>query len=235
MLTVERISAGYGDFHVLDEVELRVDAQETVALIGTNGAGKTTLMRSIMGQLRVRRGRIEFKGREISAMPVEDIVECGLTMVPEGRALFPFMTVLENLELGSFPKRAKLRRRETLEFVFELLPRLKERRGQLAGSLSGGEQQMCAIGRALMACPELLILDEPSLGLAPRIVNEIFQLVRGLGRQGVAVLIVEQHVHHALKISDRGYVLDRGRIVLSGPSRELLDEPDLKKSYMGFA
>jgi branched-chain amino acid transport system ATP-binding protein len=233
MLRIEGLSAGYGDVTVLHEVTLDVGTRETVTLLGANGAGKTTLLRSAMGLLRPAAGRIEFRGEPIGGIRANEIVERGMVLVPEGRALFPFMTVLENLELGSYSQRARPQRRRSLDRVFALLPRLEQRRQQLAGSLSGGEQQMCAIGRGLMACPELLLLDEPSLGLAPVIAQEIFALIGGFAADGIGVLLVEQHVKRALAIAGRGFVLDNGRIAAAGTGAELLSDTALRKAYMG--
>jgi branched-chain amino acid transport system ATP-binding protein len=233
MLRIDSLAAGYGDVRVLRDVGLNVGARETVTLLGANGAGKTTLLRASMGLVRSTAGRIEFQGESLAGLRANEIVERGLVLVPEGRALFPFMTVLENLELGSYSQRAKPRRKDSLERVFAMLPRLKERRRQLAGSLSGGEQQMCAIGRGLMAMPDLLLLDEPSLGLAPLIVQEIFTLIGRLVADGIAVLLVEQHVKRALAVADRGYVLENGIIATTGSGAALLSDPALRKAYMG--
>ncbi len=233
MLRIEALAAGYGDVRVLRGVALDVGARETVTLLGANGAGKTTLLRAAMGLIRPTAGRVEFKGEALNGLLANDIVERGLVLVPEGRALFPFMTVLENLELGSYSQRARPRRRDSLDRVFAMLPRLKERERQMAGSLSGGEQQMCAIGRGLMACPDLLLLDEPSLGLAPVIVQEIFALIGRLAADGIAVLLVEQHVKRALAVADRGFVLENGSIATTGTGAALLSDPALRKAYMG--
>jgi branched-chain amino acid transport system ATP-binding protein len=233
MLRIDALAAGYGDVRVLRDVRLEVSASETVTLLGANGAGKTTLLRAAMGLIRPSSGHVEFKGESLGGLPANEVVDRGLVLVPEGRALFPFMTVLENLELGSYSRRAKPRRRDSLERVFHMLPRLKERARQLAGSLSGGEQQMCAIGRGLMARPDLLMLDEPSLGLAPVIVQEIFALIGRLAADGIAVLLVEQHVKRALAVADRGYVLVNGRMATTGTGSALLSDPVLRKAYMG--
>lgn len=233
MLRVDGVRAGYGDLTVLRDVSLTVDQKEVVALVGANGAGKTTLVRALCGLLPLQAGRIEFAGEMLNGVAAHRIVERGLVMVPEGRALFPFMTVEENLELGSYTARAKPSRRENLERVYALMPRLAERRRQLAGSLSGGEQQMCAIARGVMARPTLLLLDEPSLGLAPLIAREVFALIAQLREEGIAVLLIEQHVTHALRLADRGLVLANGRIVTSGRGAELLANPDLRRAYMG--
>lgn len=233
MLRIETLVAGYGDVQVLHGVSLDVSASEAVALVGANGAGKTTLLRAIIGLLPVSAGRVEFKGESLGGLPANRVVERGLVLVPEGRALFPFMTVEENLELGSYNARARPYRRQSLDRIFALLPRLLERRRQLGGSLSGGEQQMCAIGRGLMAKPDLLLLDEPSLGLAPLMVQEVFALIGALRSEGMTVLLVEQHVKQALSIADRGLVLENGRIALAGKSAELLSNQSLRAAYVG--
>lgn len=233
MLSVENLFAGYGDVGVLRGVSIDVGASENVALLGANGAGKSTLLRALMGVVPASSGAITFKDERLLGLSANDVVERGLVMVPEGRALFPFMTVQENLELGSYARRARPHRRESLDRVYTLLPRLKERRRQLGGSLSGGEQQMCAIGRGLMACPDMLLLDEPSLGLAPVVVQEIFGLITRMREQGIAVLLVEQHVTRALAVADRGYVLENGRIGISGTGGDLLSDPALRRAYMG--
>ena len=233
MLSIEGLAAGYGEINVLHDVSLKVDAGQVVALVGANGAGKTTLLRAALGLLNTSAGRIVLDGDLLNGVPAHEIVQRGLIMVPEGRALFPFMTVEENLELGSYAKRARGERRQNLDRVYGLLPRLKERRRQLGGSLSGGEQQMCAIGRGLMARPVILVLDEPSLGLAPLIVRDIFTLLAELRSEGLSILLVEQHVTHALAMADRAYVLQNGRIEMSGSGPELLRDPALKRAYMG--
>jgi branched-chain amino acid transport system ATP-binding protein len=233
MLRLERVNAWYGDVHVLHDVSLDIPARSTTALLGANGAGKSTLLRCLCGLLARRAGEIRFMDQRIDGLDAAAIVERGLIMVPEGRALFPFMTVEENLLLGGYAKRAKKDRARTLERVYALLPKLRERRDQLAGSLSGGEQQMCAIARGIMAKPELLILDEPSLGLAPLVVKEVFALVKVLRSEGITVLLVEQHVRNALGMADRGAVLENGRVVLQGSGADLLGDPLLRKAYMG--
>ena len=233
MLRLEGVNAWYGDVHVLHDVSLDIPARSTTALLGANGAGKSTLLRCLCGLLARRKGEIRFMDQRIDGLDAAAIVERGLIMVPEGRALFPFMTVEENLLLGGYAKRAKKDRARTLERVYALLPKLRERRDQLAGSLSGGEQQMCAIARGIMAKPELLILDEPSLGLAPLVVKEVFALVKALRAEGITVLLVEQHVRNALGMADRGAVLENGRVVLQGTGADLLGDPLLRKAYMG--
>jgi branched-chain amino acid transport system ATP-binding protein len=233
MFSIESLAAGYGEVRVLHDVSLDVGGGEVVTLLGANGAGKTTLLRTASGLLSAEAGRIVLNGDVLNGLPAHVIAERGLIMVPEGRALFPFMTVEENLELGSYTKRARGERSRNLDRVYQLLPRLKERRQQLGGSLSGGEQQMCAIGRGLMARPEILMLDEPSLGLAPVIVRDIFRLIADLRNEGLSILLVEQHVRHALGIADRAFVLQNGRIAMSGLGSELLNDPALKRAYMG--
>jgi branched-chain amino acid transport system ATP-binding protein len=233
MLRLERVNAWYGDVHVLHDVSLEIPARSTTALLGANGAGKSTLLRCLCGLLARRSGEVRFMEDRIDGLAAAAIVERGLIMVPEGRALFPFMTVEENLLLGGYAKRARKDRARMLERVYALLPKLRERRDQLAGSLSGGEQQMCAIARGIMAKPELLILDEPSLGLAPLVVKEVFALVKALRSEGITVLLVEQHVRNALGMADRGAVLENGRVVLQGSGADLLGDPMLRKAYMG--
>ena len=227
------LHAGSGEIAVLRGVSMEVEERQTVALLGANGAGKTTMLRALFGLIPASRGTVRFDGEVLGATPTHEIVERGLVMVPEGRGMFPFMTVEENLELGSYTPRARAARRRSLDFVFDLLPRLAERRRQLAGSLSGGEQQMCAIGRGLMAVPRLMVLDEPSVGLAPKIVDEMFALLRRLQQEGIAILLVEQHVRRALQLSSTGFVLESGRIGVAGASAALLDDPAVKKAYLG--
>jgi branched-chain amino acid transport system ATP-binding protein len=234
MLRIDGVSAGYGDLAVLRGVSLEIGTQEAVALLGANGAGKTTLLRAVCGLIPLDAGRVELDGEALNGVPAHGIVERGVIMVPEGRALFPFMTVEENLKLGSYSRRARPSRLQNLDRVYGLLPRLAERRRQLAGSLSGGEQQMCAIARGLMARPVILLLDEPSLGLAPLVAREIFALIETLQAEGIAVLLIEQHVEHALRIANRGFVLANGRIAVSGRGQDLLSNPELKRAYMGL-
>ncbi len=234
MLAVEGLDVFYEDIQVLRHVSFNVNAGEIIALVGANGAGKTTTLKTISGLVKSRAGHIEVDGTRIENLPPHKIVEIGLVQVPEGRKVFPSMTVRENLELGSFTRQAKLKRRESMEWVFELLPRLQERQTQIAGTLSGGEQQMLAIGRALMARPKLLMLDEPSLGLAPLVVKAIFDTVRKVNQQGMTVLIVEQNVSHTLAMAHRGYVLENGQIVLDGKGKELLSNEEMKKAYLGM-
>ncbi|MBI4608316.1 MAG: ABC transporter ATP-binding protein [Candidatus Rokubacteria bacterium] len=233
MLEARDVHAGYGDVQVLFGVSFAVAAGEIVALVGPNGAGKTTLLRTIAGLLPLRRGSVTWEGRPIHQAPAHRIVEAGIALVPEGRRLFARMTVEENLRLGAFAPRALPFRREALERVFVIFPRLAERRHQLAGSLSGGEQQMVAIGRALMSRPRLLLLDEPSLGLAPRAVEAILAVLREVHREGVGVFLVEQNVHAALALADRGYVLETGRVTGAGSGRDLLQDPHVRQAYLG--
>jgi branched-chain amino acid transport system ATP-binding protein len=234
LLRVDGIEVGYGDLTAVGDVSLEVREGEAVALIGANGAGKTTTLRAISGLLPLRRGRIEFEGQRLDGLTSAQIVARGIAHVPEGRQLFPTMTVLENLELGARTRAARARRDESLGRVFDLFPRLRERRGQLAGTLSGGEQQMCAIGRGLMACPRLLMLDEPSLGLAPVMVKAIFEDLGRINVQGLTILLVEQNVLRSLHLAHRGYVLENGRVTRSGTGPELLASGHIKQAYLGL-
>jgi branched-chain amino acid transport system ATP-binding protein len=232
LLRLDSVEAGYGDLTAVAGVSLEVREGEAVALIGSNGAGKTTTLRAISGLLPVRGGRVEFDGARLDGLPSAQIVARGIAHVPEGRQLFPGLTVRDNLELGS--RDADRRRRvEALEQVFALFPRLRERQRQPAGTLSGGEQQMCAIGRGLMARPRLLLLDEPSLGLAPVAVKLIFEILRCVNDDGTTILLVEQNVPRALQLSHRGYVLENGRLVLEGTRESLLANPHVKQAYLG--
>jgi branched-chain amino acid transport system ATP-binding protein len=234
LLRVDGIEVGYGDLTAVRDVSLEVREGEAVALIGANGAGKTTTLRAVSGLLPLRRGRIEFEGQRLDGLGPAEIVARGIAHVPEGRQLFPTMTVRENLELGARTRAARAARVETLERVFELFPRLRERGGQLAGTLSGGEQQMCAIGRGLMSRPRLLMLDEPSLGLAPVLVKAIFEDLGRINGQGLTVLLVEQNVLRSLHLAHRGYVLENGRMTLSGPRDDLLASGHIKQAYLGL-
>ena len=233
MLEVRAVRAGYGSVEVLRGIELEVDSGEIVALLGSNGAGKSTLNNVICGVGRPFEGTVRLDGENITACAPESIVARGVIQVPEGRHVFPTLTVLENLELGSY-RRARERRAANLERVCAIFPRLRERLGQRAGTLSGGEQQMLAIGRALMAEPRLLILDEPSLGLSPLLVEEMFALIARLHQDGCTILLVEQNVVQSLAIADRGYVLENGTIALSGTAAEMLNDAALKRSYLGM-
>jgi branched-chain amino acid transport system ATP-binding protein len=234
MLTVEHLAVFYGDVQALWDVSLQVNAGEIVTLIGSNGAGKTTTLRTISGLLRPRAGAIRLQQQELRRESPQRIVEAGLIHIAEGRELFPYMTVLENLELGAYPKRARKMRRQSLEYVMDLFPRLRERQRQVAGTLSGGEQQMLAIARGLMARPVLLMLDEPSLGLAPLLVAELFACIRRINADHVTVLLVEQNVHQALDIANRAYVLEHGRTVRSGTAAELLADDSIQAAYLGL-
>ena len=234
MLRVSGLQTFYGDLQALHGVTLEVPEGEIVSVIGSNGAGKTTTLMTISWVLRPRRGEIEFAGRRIDHLKPADIVEAGLGHVPEGRQLFPTMTVEENLILGACTHRARETREETLERVYTLFPRLRERHRQSAGTLSGGEQQMVAIGRGLMSRPRLLMLDEPSLGLSPMLVKAIFDIIQEINRAGATILLVEQNVFRALKLSHRGYVLENGRIIAEGPSHQLLRDPQVRTAYLGL-
>ncbi len=234
MLRLRDVSVFYGDMQALHDVSLQVERGEIVALVGANGAGKTTTLKTISGLLRPAAGRIEFDGTRLDVVPAHDVAKLGIAHVPEGRRLFPLLTVKENLDLGSMAPAARAQRSETKEWVFKLLARLAERRHQLAETLSGGEQQMCAIARGLMARPKLLLLDEPSLGLAPILVNELFATIAAINREGVTILLVEQNVRRSLALAGRAYVLENGRIVLSGPTADLKTNPHVKKAYLGL-
>jgi branched-chain amino acid transport system ATP-binding protein len=234
MLEVEHIEASYGDLQVLWDLSFEVNEGEIVALIGANGAGKTTTLKTISGLLPPVAGCIRFLGQQLTRVPAHKIIDHGIAHVPEGRRLFPEMTVRENLVMGSLSRRAKARRAETMAWIFELFPRLCEREKQIARSLSGGEQQMLAVGRGLMALPRLIMFDEPSLGLAPLLVAELFRIISHINQEGVTVLVVEQNVKHTLEICDRGYVLEHGRIVLSGTGEELMHNAHVKGAYLGI-
>ena len=232
MLDVENIQVFYGKIHALKGISLQVEQGEIVALLGNNGAGKTTTLKTISGLLRPRTGRILLEGQSINALPAHEIVSRGVAHAPEGRKIFNRLTVTENLEMGAY-LRSDGTIGEDIERVFTLFPRLKERRTQVAGTLSGGEQQMLAIGRALMARPRILLLDEPSMGLAPILVEQIFQTVEDINRQGTTILLVEQNAAMALSIAHRGYVLETGSIALHGSAVELQEHPDVKRAYLG--
>jgi branched-chain amino acid transport system ATP-binding protein len=233
MLTLKSVQAGYGRLPVLKGISLHVRAGEVVTLIGGNGAGKTTTLRTISGLLRPRKGAIEFAGQDLTRMPAERIVPLGLALVPEGRRVFRTLSVNANLELGAFHRRDKSGIRRDLEDIRERFPILKERAHQAAGTLSGGEQQILAIGRALMARPRLLMLDEPSMGLAPRMVTQVYQILAELKAGGTTILLVEQNARAALKVADRGYVLETGRIILDGAAADLRDDPEVQRAYLG--
>jgi branched-chain amino acid transport system ATP-binding protein len=234
LLEVSAISVAYGDVRVLHRVSLRVEAGEIVSLLGANGAGKTTTLRAISGLIPVQEGAVTFEGRPLTGLAPSRIVERGIAHVPEGRQLFTNMTVEENLEMGAYLPQAKAARAETLGRVLELFPRLGERQRQVAGTLSGGEQQMVAIGRALMSRPRLLVLDEPSLGLAPIVVKSIFETVKRINADGTTVLLVEQNLAESLRLSDRGYVLETGKIAMEGRGADLLADPHTRKAFLGL-
>lgn len=235
ILNVSRVCSGYGELPVLQDVDLQVHRGEIVAVVGANGAGKTTLLLTISGHLRAQSGSITFNGEDVSAQPAHSAVGRGLVMVPESGRLFPFMTVLENLELGAFHDKARAHMKANLQEVMEYFPILADRRSQLAGRLSGGERQMCALARAMMGMPQLLMLDEPSLGLAPIMVDRVFELVNNLvAKKGLSVLLVEQNVRNALQMCQRGYVIEHGQLLKTGSGKELLRDPDVQRSYMGL-
>jgi branched-chain amino acid transport system ATP-binding protein len=234
MLALTDIDASYGAFQALFGVSMQVNAGEAVAVIGANGAGKTTLLRVISGMLPASRGEMAMQGVSLRAIAPHRIVETGIAHVPESRRLFPRLSVESNLKMGAFIPAARAKFAERLDYVYELFPRLRERRRQLAGTMSGGEQQMCAIARALMSGPKLILLDEPSMGLAPVVVAQVFELVRRIRADGFTVLIVEQNVNQVLKVVDRAYLIEVGRIKASGPARELLASDEIRHAYMGI-
>ncbi len=233
MLTLSEVDAGYGSFQALFGIDLEVKAGEAVGVIGPNGAGKTTLMRVISGLVRPTAGAIAMEGANVLATPPHRIVSLGIAHVPENRRLFPRLSVEDNLKMGAFMPEARPKHDQRLAFVFELFPRLKERRHQMAGTMSGGEQQMCAIGRALMSDPKLLLLDEPSAGLAPVVVQQVFELVKRIRESGLTVLIVEQNVQQVLKVVDRAYLLEAGTIRASGNAADMLQSDTIKQAYLG--
>jgi branched-chain amino acid transport system ATP-binding protein len=233
LLEVTDLEVAYGDVRALWGVSIHVDAGSVVAIVGANGAGKTTLLKAVSGLIPAKRGEIKLSGTSLLGRLPEDIARLGIAHVPEGRGLFRQMTVLENLELGAFQPKARVNMKRALEKAYELFPRLKERTGQKAGSLSGGEQQMLAIARATMSEPSLLILDEPSIGLSPLVVQQMFQLIEALHKQGVTILLVEQNIHQALKIADYAFVLKTGELAMQGTGAELIADPEVQKAYMG--
>ncbi|VIX61811.1 branched-chain amino acid transport protein [Streptococcus pneumoniae] len=233
MLKVENLSVHYGMIQAVRDVSFEVNEGEVVSLIGANGAGKTTILRTLSGLVRPSSGKIEFLGQEIQKMLAQKIVASGLSQVPEGRHVFPGLTVMENLEMGAFLKKNREENQANLKKVFSRFPRLEERKNQDAATLSGGEQQMLAMGRALMSTPKLLLLDEPSMGLAPIFIQEIFDIIQDIQKQGTTVLLIEQNANKALAISDRGYVLETGKIVLSGTGKELASSEEVRKAYLG--
>jgi branched-chain amino acid transport system ATP-binding protein len=234
VLRVEALEVAYGKIQALWGISVEIPEGEIVAVVGANGAGKTTMLKTLSGLLRPMAGRISLDDRRIDLLSPAEIVELGVIHVPEGRKLFPEMTVLDNLLVGGYPAGARSRRPQRLEHVFTVFPRLAERRRQLAGTLSGGEQQMVAIGRGLMAGPRILMLDEPSLGLAPIMVQEMFGVIGEINRTGVTVLLVEQNTEHALALAHRGFVLESGRVALSGTGRDLLASPQVREAYLGL-
>lgn len=231
MLKIEHLSVNYGGIEAVRDISFEVPEGAIITLIGANGAGKSTTLRSIAGLLKPKSGSITYNGEELIGKPTDQIVGRGITLVPEGRHVFPDMTVLENLKIGAYLRKDNLA--EDIKWVYDLFPRLEERSWQAAGTLSGGEQQMLAVGRALMSKPKVIMMDEPSLGLAPIIVQGIFDIIKEINRQGVTVLLIEQNANMALHIADIGYVLETGRITMSGPGKELLQNDDVKKAYLG--
>jgi branched-chain amino acid transport system ATP-binding protein len=234
MLKVSGIDVFYGDLQVLWDVSFEVREKEILVLVGANGAGKSTTLKTISGLLKPRKGSIEFDGVRLDQLPPDRVIGQGVVHVPEARRLFREMSVEENLIMGSLSPEAKKKRYETMDWVYQLFPRMKERRKQPAGTLSGGEQQMCAIGRGLMALPKVLMFDEPSLGLSPILVQEVFEIARRINKEGVTVLLVEQNVRQTLAMCDRAYVLENGRIVLEGTGKELSNDPHVKEAYLGI-
>lgn len=233
MLKVKGINVYYGAIHALHDVEFEVAEGEIVTLIGANGAGKTTTLHSVSGLIPIKTGEIEFMGKTLRGVQPNRIVEMGLAQVPEGRRIFANMTVLENLEMGAYTRRDKENIRKDMDVVFGRFPRLKERIKQVAGTLSGGEQQMLAMGRTLMSRPRMILMDEPSMGLAPLLVKEIFSIIQEINQQGTTILLVEQNAHMALSIANKAYVLETGKIVLDGPANELAQNEEVKKAYLG--
>jgi len=234
MLEIDGLSAAYGRVQVLWDLSLNVGEGEFVALIGANGAGKTTLLKTISGVMRPSSGSVTFLGKRIDGLTTNAIADLGLSHIPESRRLFTDMSIRENLEMGAYPRRSWKQRRETMEQVFELFPRLKERANQLARTLSGGEQQMLAMGRGLMSRPKLCLIDEPSNGLAPRVVTEVFEILKSLHAQGITILLVEQNVRQTLNVADRAYVLENGHLALEGACRLLRESEHVKKAYLGL-
>ena len=234
MLQIKNIDVSYGDLQVLWDVSFEVGEKSIVAIIGPNGAGKTTTLKTVLGLLRPTRGDIVFLGQSISRTPTHQIVDMGLSLVPEWRGTFSTLSVLENLELGAFPRAARPQKKATLERVYQVFPLLADRKGQKAGTLSGGERQMLAIGRALMSQPKLLILDEPSLGLAPIIVENIFETITQISQEGVSILVVEQNIHQALEIAGQAYIIENGRIVQHDSGEHLLNDERVREAYLGL-
>jgi len=233
MLKVKNLVVAYGGIEALKGIDLEVEEGKIITLIGANGAGKSTTLRTIMGLVRPKEGTISYLGKNLLEMKTQQMARNGITLVPEGRRVFPNLTVLENLKIGAFVRNDEKGIKSDMEWVFSLFPRLKERTWQLAGTLSGGEQQMLAVGRALMSRPKLMMMDEPSLGLAPIIVKDIFNIIKEINKQGVTILLIEQNANAALHIADKGYVMETGRITLEGTGEELLANPDVKRAYLG--
>ncbi|MEN9763521.1 MAG: High-affinity branched-chain amino acid transport ATP-binding protein LivF [Pseudomonadota bacterium] len=234
LLEVRGLQGGYGSAIALRGMDFTIPNGAIVALVGSNGAGKSTTVQCVAGALRPWSGSIRFDGREIAGLDCSDVVEAGITLVPEGRLVFPQMTVMDNLRMGALNRRARGNIARNIERVFSLFPRLAQRRSQLGGSMSGGEQQMLAIARGLMAEPRLMILDEPSLGLMPKLVSELFELIRSLNKAGITVLLVEQNVRQTLQLADRAYVVEKGQVTLQGSGRELLNDPFVQKAFLGI-
>ncbi|ENR65090.1 ABC transporter ATP-binding protein [Brucella abortus] len=234
MLTLEHVDAGYGRTTILQDVSLEVKEGEIVTIVGANGAGKTTTLRTIVGQIQPRAGKITFLGEDITHLPAHEVVDRGIILIPEGRQLFPDMTVRENLQMGTYRRAARAAQESRMEEVLELFPRVRERLDQTASSLSGGEQQMVAIARGMMANPRILMFDEPSLGLAPIVVSQVFDVVRKIAATGTTVLIVEKNVFTTLKVANRGYVLENGRVVLADSSEALLNNDHVRRAYLGI-
>ena len=233
MLEVKDLAVYYGMIHAIKGVSFEVNKGEIIALIGANGAGKTTILHTITGLLSPKRGSIQFEGKELAKIPAHKIVSLGMAHVPEGRRVFAELSVYQNLKLGAYTRSDKKEIEETMETVYQRFPRLRERKNQMAGTLSGGEQQMLAMGRALMSHPQIILMDEPSMGLSPILVNEIFDIIRSVNEAGTTVLLVEQNAKKALEIADRAYVLETGRIVTSGPADALMNDDSIKKAYLG--
>ncbi|MBO8136975.1 MAG: ABC transporter ATP-binding protein [Desulfotomaculum sp.] len=235
MLKIENLEVYYGGIHALKGISLEVPKNKIVTLVGANGAGKSTTLRAVSGLVTPSAGKIIFEGKDITGWKTVDIVKSGITLVPEGRRIFANLTVLENLKMGAYARKDKEEIKKDMERIFERFPRLKEREWQQAGTLSGGEQQMLAIGRALMARPKLLMMDEPSLGLAPLLVEEVFEIIKEIHSQGMTILLIEQNAHAALQVADYGYVLETGKIVLEGPGQELANNDEVRRAYLGKA
>lgn len=234
MLKINKISSGYGESQIIFDIHMQIEQGTIVSLVGSNAAGKTTLINTISGLIKAWSGTVEFLGEDITTLSPAARVDRGLIQTPEGRRLFPDLTIRENLLMGSYAKVVRARRQENLDYVYHLFPKLLERTNQLAGSLSGGEQQMCAVARSLMGCPKLLILDEPSLGLAPILIVKVFEIIEDINKKGVTILLVEQNVQKALCLADKAYVLESGRITLEGTGQALLKNNQLQKAYLGI-